>query len=272
MWKKYDDICDIISITNAQNFQYWHDEELYKASNNNDDNNMQIIKKKRKNELFEVVADQCGEIYDDKVCTIVFAKRFAGYKRPDLLLHDMERFDRLVNNKERPVQIIWAGKPYPMDYAEIGIFDKIVDIAKKYSNCSVLVGYELKLAKQLKAGSDVWLNVPRVTHEASGTSGMAAAMNGSINVALPDGWFPEFARDKNNSFIIPVCDISEPEHVQDDLDAASLYDLLEKEVLPMYYDYPHSWLGIIKNGMKDIIPMFDSNRMAQEYYEKLYTC
>ena len=272
MWKKYDDICDIISITNAQNFQYWHDEELYKASNNNDDNNMQIIKKKRKNELFEVVADQCGEIYDDKVCTIVFAKRFAGYKRPDLLLHDMERFERLVNNKERPVQIIWAGKPYPMDYAEIGIFDKIVDIAKKYSNCSVLVGYELKLAKQLKAGSDVWLNVPRVTHEASGTSGMAAAMNGSINVALPDGWFPEFARDKNNSFIIPVCDISEPEHVQDDLDAASLYDLLEKEVLPMYYDYPHSWLGIIKNGMKDIIPMFDSNRMAQDYYEKLYTC
>jgi len=270
MWKKYDDICDIISITNAQNYQYWHDEELYKALNNNDDNEMQIIKKKRKNELFEVVADQCGEIYDDKICTIVFAKRFAGYKRADLLLHDMERFERLVNNKDRPVQIIWAGKPYPMDYAEIGIFDKIVDIAKNYSNCSVLAGYELKLAKLLKAGSDVWLNVPRITHEASGTSGMAAAMNGSINVALPDGWFPEFARDKINSFIIPACDITEPAHVQDDLDAASLYDLLEKEVLPMYYDYPHSWLGIIKNGMKDITPTFDSNRMAQEYYEKLY--
>jgi len=270
MWNKYENICEIISITNAQNYQYWHDEDLYVALKNNDNQEMQIIKKKRKKELFEIVADQCGEIYDDKICTIVFAKRFAGYKRPDLFFHDMERFEQLVNNKDRPVQIIWAGKPYPMDYAGIGVFDKIVDVAKTYSNCSVLVGYELKLAKLLKPGSDVWLNVPRVTHEASGTSGMAAAMNGSVNVALPDGWFPEFARDKINSFIIPPCDISEPEHVQDDLDAASLYDLLEKEVLPMYYDYPHSWLEIIKNGMKDIIPTFDSNRMAREYYERLY--
>lgn len=270
MWNSYEGICEIISITNAQNYEYWHDEDLYKAFKNNDDKEMQRIKMQRKRDLFEIVADQCGEIYDDKICTIVFAKRFAGYKRPDLFFHDMERFQQLVNNKDQPVQIIWAGKPYPMDYAGIGVFDKIVDVAKNYSNCSVLAGYELRLAKLLKAGSDVWLNVPRVTHEASGTSGMAAAMNGSVNVALPDGWFPEFARDKINSFIIPPCDISEPEHVQDDLDAASLYNLLEREVLPMYYDYPHSWMEIIKNGMKDIVPTFDSNRMAQEYYEKLY--
>ena len=218
----------------------------------------------------EKVADQCGEIYDEKICTIVFAKRFAGYKRPDLFFHDMDRFHRLVTNKERPVQIIWAGKPYPMDYAGIGVFDKIVNICKKYFNCSILVGYELSLARQLKQGADVWLNVPRLTHEASGTSGMAAAMNGAINVGLPDGWFPEFAKDKINSFVIPACDISRPEHVQDDLDAANLYNLLEKEVLPMYYDYPERWLGIVKNGMRDIIPQFDSNRMAKEYYELLY--
>jgi len=270
MWAKHGGICDIISITNAQNYTYWRNADLYKALNEGDDEVLQKVKLQGKRNLFEVVADQCGEIYDEKICTIIFAKRFAGYKRADLFFHDMERFHRLATNKERPVQIIWAGKPYPMDYAAIGVFDKIVDVCKAYTNCSILVGYELKLSNLLKQGADIWLNVPRVTHEASGTSGMAAAMNGAVNVGLPDGWFPEFARDKINSFVIPPCDISLPEHVQDDTDAAGLYQLLETEVLPMYYDYPGRWLEIVKNGLKDIIPQFDSNRMAKEYYEKLY--
>jgi len=150
------------------------------------------------------------------------------------------------------------------------VFDKIGDICKKYTNCSILVGYELKLSKQLKQGADVWLNLPRVTHEASGTSGMAAAMNGAVNMGLPDGWFPEFSSDKINSFVIPAPDISLPEHVQDDIDADNLYQLLETEVLPTYYDYPNRWLEIVKNGLKDITPQFNSNRLAKEYYEKLY--
>jgi glycogen phosphorylase len=270
MWVAHGNICDIVSITNAQNYTYWHNEDLYRALHNNDDKELLRVKLQAKRNLFEEVADQCGEIYDEKICTIVFAKRFAGYKRPDLFFHDMDRFHKLVTNKERPVQIIWAGKPYPMDYVGIGVFDKIAEISKSYSNCSVLAGYELKLSKLLKQGSDVWLNVPRVTHEASGTSGMVAAMNGSVNVALPDGWFPEFAKDKVNSFIVPPCDSNLPEHVQDDTDAASLYTLLENEVLPMYYDYPNRWQEIVKTALKDIVPQFDSNRMAKEYYEKLY--
>ncbi|HET9056451.1 MAG TPA: alpha-glucan family phosphorylase, partial [Chitinophagaceae bacterium] len=220
--------------------------------------------------LFEEVADQNGEIYNDKILTIVFAKRYTGYKRPELLLLNMDRFQRLVTNKEKPIQIIWAGKPYPVDYTSIGIFDKIVHICKTYNNCSALIGYELKLSKLLKRGADVWLNVPRITHEASGTSGMAAAMNGAINVSIPDGWFPEFAIDKKNSFIIPPSDPNLPEHLQDEADANKLYDLLEKEIIPMYYEHPDKWLSIMKNGMQDIIPQFDSNRLAQEYYEKLY--
>jgi starch phosphorylase len=270
MWMNQKGICDIISITNAQNYTYWHDEEMYRAVAANDDEALRRKKTRGKLNLFEVVADQAGEIYDEKICTLVFAKRFVGYKRADLFFHDMERFHRLVTNKERPVQIIWAGKPYPMDYTAIGVFDKIVDVCKTYTNCSILVGYELKLSRILKQGADVWLNVPRITHEASGTSGMAATMNGVVNLGLPDGWFPEFSRDKINSFVIPPCDISLPEHLQDDNDAASLYQLLETEVLPMYYDYPNRWMEIVKNGMKDIIPQFDSNRMAKEYYEKLY--
>jgi starch phosphorylase len=270
MWQEQHDICDIISITNAQNYTFWHNDQMYGACKANDNKALTACKAMAKLRLFEEVADQCGEIYNEKICTIVFAKRFASYKRPDLFFQDMDRFHKLLTNTDRPVQMIWAGKPYPMDYAGIGIFDKIADICKTYSNCSILAGYELKLSKLLKQGSDVWLNVPRLTHEASGTSGMTAAMNGSVNVALPDGWFPEFAKDKINSFVIPSCDFNLPEHMQDDADADSLFKLLEDEILPLYYDYPERWLEIVKNGMTDIIPHFDSNRMAQEYYEKLY--
>jgi starch phosphorylase len=270
MWNGRTGICDIISITNAQNYTYWHNEGMYQALEKNNDKELTDKKREAKKILFEVVADQCGEIYDENILTLVFAKRFAGYKRPDLFFHDMERFTRLVTNNQMPVQIIWAGKPYPMDYAAIGTFDKIVDICKTYTNCSILVGYECRLSKLLKQGADVWLNVPRLTHEASGTSGITAAMNGAVNVSLPDGWFPEFARDKINSFVIPPCDISLPDHQQDDADASSLYHLLETEILPMYYQHPEKWTEIIKNGMRDIIPRFDSNRMAKEYYEELY--
>jgi starch phosphorylase len=105
----------------------WEDKEMYQKLTENDFE-IKKIKNKRKKILFEIVADQCGEIYDENICTIIFAKRFAGYKRADLLLQDLERFEKIITNKQRPVQIIWAGKPYPMDYYGIGVFDKIVNI------------------------------------------------------------------------------------------------------------------------------------------------
>lgn len=269
-WQEYGSTCPVVGITNAQSFSYWHDPQLYKALYENDDDAMIKRKREAKKLLFEEVADQNGEMYNEKILTIVFAKRFGGYKRPELLLQNMDRFQRLITNTERPVQIIWAGKPYPMDYTAIAIFDKIVNLCKTYGNCSILVGYEMKLSKLLKMGADIWLNTPRVTHEASGTSGMSAAMNGAVNVSIPDGWFPEFANDKINSFIIPPADPTLPVHQQDEADASSLYDLLEKTVIPMYYDNPAGWLAIIKNGMNNIMPRFDSDRMAKEYYEQLY--
>jgi starch phosphorylase len=270
IWSDFDGANDIIAITNAQDYGYWHSDNFYSALNSNDDESFKNIKAKWKKELFEIVADEDGEIYNEKICTIVFAKRFTGYKRADLLLQDMDRFNALVTNAQRPVQIIWAGKPYPMDYNNIGVFDKIVNVCKAYPNCATLVGYELTLSKTLKRGADIWLNLPRLTHEASGTSGITAAMNGAVNVSMPDGWFPEFARNSINGFVIPPADVALPEHIQDSQDAASLFDLLEKEVLPLYYDYPDRWLEIQKNAMRDIIPQFDSQRMAREYYVKLY--
>ncbi len=261
---------NIIAITNAQNYIYWSDPFMYKALAVNDDISLKKRKRHHKLKLFEEVADQNGEIYDATCLTIVFAKRFGGYKRPELLLYDLDRFKRIVQNTDMPVQIIWAGKPYPMDYNAIAAFDGIVNVCKAFSNCSILVGYELRLSKLLKQGADVWLNTPRITHEACGTSGMSAAMNGALNVSIPDGWFPEFARDGINSFIIPSCDPALPEHIQDEKDAHSLYDLLEKTVIPLYYNDPAGWLKMVKQGMKDILPNFDSNRMAKEYYEKMY--
>ena len=270
VWEKYNTDCKLMSITNAQSFTFWADKFMYKCLNKGDDTKLVQRKKEGKKQLFEEIADQSGEMYDENVITIVFAKRFGGYKRPELLLHNLERFERLVSNKKYPVQIVWAGKPYPMDFTSIAVFDKIVNICKTYPNCSILVGYEMKLSKLLKLGADVWLNTPRITHEASGTSGMSAAMNGAVNLSIPDGWFPEFVKDGINGFSIPAANPSLPDHELDEADANSLYDILEKTVIPMYYDNPAGWLDIVKNGMKDIIPQFDSIRLAKEYYEKLY--
>ena len=270
MWGSFSDICEIRSVTNAQNFNYWSDDEMYKTVWNDNFDLFCDRKRRCKKKLFEEVADQNGEMYDPKVLTIVFAKRFAGYKRPDLLLRNMERFERIVNNTQYPVQIIWAGKPYPMDYNNIAVFNRIVEVCKHYANCSILVGYELKLSRLLKGGADIWLNVPRFSQEASGTSGMSAAMNGAINLSASDGWFPEFVKDGENGFLLPSAPTSPNMYEQDEEDAARLYDLLEGTVIPMYYNAPEQWQRIISQSMKNIMIEFDSDRMVAEYYRSIY--
>lgn len=134
---------------------------------------------------------------------------------------------------------------------------------------AVLVGYELRLSRELKAGADIWLNTPRVPREASGTSGMTAAMNGAINFSTDDGWIPEFATPEN-SFIFPLADQHAPVSVQDAQDLHNLYDILEHKIIPMYYKKPSAWIRIMKQSMKDVFPGFESNRMADEYYTELY--
>lgn len=269
-WKNTPNICPIKSVTNAQNRSYWEDARLSEANKNGDDEGLIRRKKAFKKSLFEEVADQTGEIYDENILTLVWARRFTDYKRPDLLLLDFDRFERLLLNQVYPIQIIWAGKPYPVDYGAISVFDKIVNITKNYSNCSVLVGYELKLSKMLKQGADIWLNTPRIGHEASGTSGMTAAMNAAINVSTADGWVPEFARHNHNCFLLSPSDRLLPQHELDVIDNRKLMDMLEQEILPMYYNNPKKWISIIKNSMNEVVPDFDSNRLAREYYETLY--
>jgi len=271
MWGEYNDICEIKAITNAQNKTYWKDDELEIALSNGDDAALTKRKKELKKKLFRVVANQTGKLFDENVLTIVWARRFAGYKRANLLLHDFTAFLRLALSKDYPIQIIWAGKPYPEDYNAINIFNEIYWKTKDLPNCTVVTGYELWLSGHLKKGSDVWLNNPRLYHEASGTSGMTAAMNGSVNLSIPDGWIPEFAQHGKNAFLINTADDSLSPEAKDKIEAKNLISVLENEIIPMYYKKPNDWLGVVKQGMREIVPMFDSGRMANEYYEKLYS-
>ncbi len=270
MWDSHDNICKIISITNAQNKKFWADKELYTALEKDDNEALRKRKRQMKELLFELVADQTGQLFDKEVLTIVWARRFAGYKRADLITSDPERFEKLITNKDKPVQIMWAGKPYPMDYNGISAFNHLVHLSKKHDNITVLVGYELQLSRLLKNGADVWLNNPRIPREASGTSGMTAAMNGAVNVSTYDGWIPEFAKHGVNSFIVPPVDQNLPEHQQDQVDMNNLFEIFENEIISLYYDSPEQWMEIMKNSLMDVIPYFDADRMAYQYYEKIY--
>jgi glycogen phosphorylase len=272
MWKDFDDICPITHITNAQNKKYWADTWLEEARVSKD--RAALIKRKTrlKEKLFQEVADQTGKLFDTNVLTIVWARRFAEYKRPDLITRDMNRFLALINNAECPVQIIFAGKPYPMDYNAVHIFDTLIHMSKTVKNVAVLVGHELKLSRTLKEGADIWLNNPRVTREASGTSGMTAAMNGAINFSTNDGWVREFKdmNKKQNSFVLPIIDHELPKFVQDQMDLDNMYEMLNNEIVPLYYKTPKKWWDMVETSMNQVTPFFDADRMADEYYSVMY--
>jgi glycogen phosphorylase len=257
MWKKYENVCPIISITNAQNWRYWADKQLYRALDEGNDWAFDDRKKYLKKRAFDIVADQTGKLFDPNIFTIVWARRFAGYKRAELITSDQERFEKILSNTNYPVQIIWAGKPYPFDYPAISEFNNLVYLSKKYKHMAVLVGYELTLSRRMKQAADCWLNTPRVPREASGTSGMTAAMNGAVNFSTDDG--------------IGKADYSSMTTAeQDEYDLEKMYTILETEILPLYYDNYYTWRQVAKNGMRDVRFNFDSNRMVKEYYEMLY--
>lgn len=271
MWGKHPGICKIKSVTNSQDYLYWADKKLYHYADEEAHHKFDDRKRQIKAKTFKIVADQTGKLFNPKVFTMVWARRFAGYKRADLLLNDPERFNRLLNHTKYPVQLIWAGKPYPLDQPAIDTFNQLIDESNKHGNMAVLTGYELELSRRLKAASDVWLNTPRVPREASGTSGMTAAMNGGVNFSTDDGWIPEFAVNGENAFVIPRTDFENLSVVQqDEQDLNHLYDILENKILPTYYEQPDAWRKIVQNGMRVVKDRFNSDRMADEYYQLIY--
>jgi starch phosphorylase len=270
MWGSNTGICEITSITNAQNKAYWKDAALDDAISAGTDEPIIRRKKALKKILFKEVANQCGKLFDENVLTIVWARRFAGYKRADLVMQDWERFVKLVNKTDYPVQFIWAGKPYPGDRESIELFNQIISKVKPFKNCAVLTGYELGLSALLKQGSDVWLNNPRMYREASGTSGMTAAMNGAINLSMPDGWVPEFAKDIENCFLIQAATDDLPQKEKDKQENQNLMDCLENSVLPTFYDQQARWMQMLKQAAHGVVPDFESERMVKAYYQTLY--
>lgn len=271
MWGNYPNIPEITSITNAQNWRYWADKQLYRFMEEGNASAFEDRKRYLKKRAFEIVADQTGKLFDPDVLTIVWARRFAGYKRAELITRDIKRFEALMSNTDRPLQIIWAGKPYPSDYGALSDFNHLVHLSKHFKNMAVCIGYELALSKRLKQASDIWLNNPRVPREASGTSGMSASMNGAVNFSTFDGWICEFARHGENSFIVPTADYHEMTiQQQDQYDTDHIYDILENQIIPMYYGEKEAWRKVVQTGMRDVQYEFDSNRMVKEYYELMY--
>ena len=270
MWQDHVEREHIIGITNSQNQNYWQDKKIRQAMATNDDELLLERKLKLKKNLFKEVAHQEGDLFKEDVLTIVWARRFAGYKRPELITREFYSFIELLEDTKYPIQIIWAGKPYPKDQGSVDLFNQLIDITYARDNCAVLVGYELELSSLMKKGADVWLNTPRITREASGTSGMAASMNGAINLSINDGWMPEYEKDGENCFLIPSHNEFDQSEEQDQADYVEMMNVLKTKVIPMYYENKKGWTEMMKNSINDVFPFFESGRMADEYYTRLY--
>jgi len=270
MWQPYEGVSNIISITNAQNRRFWADKVMIRALDEHEDYEVIARKKHLKRLLFDVIANQSGKMFDTEILTIVWARRFVGYKRPGLIKYDTKRFINLLTRSRYPIQIIFAGKPHPQDSASVNLFNELVYFSKTYKRMAVLVDYELELSSILKKGADLWLNTPRLTREASGTSGMTACMNGSIHFSINAGWHPEFAQHEINCFTIPECNTNLLTQEQDEIDNKNMMDMLEDLIIPLYYENTKEWVQIMKNSMNGVLHQFDSGRMAHEYYTNLY--
>jgi starch phosphorylase len=217
-----------------------------------------------------------GTLLEPGALTIGFARRFAGYKRPELIFSDSERLARILNAAERPVQIIFAGKSHPAD--DIGkhhmqhVFKRALD-PMFGGRVAFVDDYDLHVAHFLVQGCDVWLNNPRKPLEASGTSGMKAAINGVPHLSIGDGWWAE-GFNGANGWTIDGGPADNPDTV-DGLDAAALYRLLEEEIVPAFYardahGVPRRWLATVKEAIRSVAPRFSARRMVKEYAERMY--
>ena len=228
--------------------------------------------------LLDAVELRGGGRLDPDAITIGFARRFATYKRADLLLSDRERLLRLLGDPDRPVQVVVAGKAHPADQGGKDLLAEIVRFARDERDGGgrlvFLEDYEMALAALLVQGADVWLNTPRRPLEASGTSGMKAALNGVLNVSILDGWWAE-GYEPGLGWAIGGREVPATTDEQDTADAAALYRVLEDEVVPTFYDrnedgVPERWAAMMTASIAALAPRFSSHRMVQEYVEQLY--
>ena len=209
---------------------------------------------------------------------IGFARRFATYKRAHLLFSDLDRLSKIVNNPERPVQFLFAGKAHPHDGAGQGLIKKIYEISRRpefLGKIIFLENYDMKLARRLVTGVDIWMNTPTRPLEASGTSGEKALMNGVVNLSVLDGWWLEGYRE-GAGWALTEKRTYQNQEQQDQLDAATIYSLLENEILPLYYahnekGYSEGWIRTVKNSIAQVAPHYTMKRQLDDYYDRYYS-
>jgi starch phosphorylase len=227
--------------------------------------------------------EAADEVLSPDALTIGFGRRFASYKRATLLLRDPERLSRILNNPQYPVQIIYAGKAHPKDDAGKQLIQTIINLAARPDFRRKLVfleNYDMSVARYMVQGCDVWLNTPLRPQEASGTSGMKALANGVINLSTLDGWWDEAWRMGNNAeadvgWAIGSGESYQDANQQDQVEAQALYELLEHEIVPAFYDRradwrPRKWIGLMKSSIAKLCPEFNMQRMAMQYADEYY--
>jgi len=218
-----------------------------------------------------------GTLLDPEALTIGFARRFATYKRATILFRDLERLKRLLQNRWRPVQLIFAGKAHPADEPGRYFIHEVLNFCHDHKlggQVAFLEDYDMHMAKFLVQGVDIWLNTPRFPLEASGTSGMKAALNGALHLSVLDGWWAEGYNGANGWGIQPL-NGEQDNQAQDHHDAEELYRLLEQEVVPLYYQrdldgVPRGWIQVVKESIRTVAPAFCTKRMVKDYVETLY--
>lgn len=271
MWHWVENRCPITAITNATSVQYWRDPRIAKAKT---DDELLAAKREMKQELFDYVEKNTGKKFDPDILTIVWARRFTEYKRPTLILQDLDRIKKLFDG--RKVQLLYAGKFHPNDITGRDLFNEVVEHARNIPQLAILTnpGYELELSGMLKRGSDVWLNTPVRPLEASGTSGMSANMNGSIHCSIYDGWAVEGTFDGINGYLIHEKDGDGMEYLNVEDRHKQDYELMmriiENEIIPTYYDNKPRWADLMRQAILTAEGYFDSDRMAVEYFTRLY--
>jgi starch phosphorylase len=217
------------------------------------------------------------EVLDPEAFTIGFARRFVGYKRANLLLKEPERLVKLLTSQQRPVQIIFAGKAHPKDTEGKDIIRQVIHFASQQDvrrRIVFLEDYDIDVARVMFRGVDVWLSNPRRPMEASGTSGMKAALNGVLNISTLDGWWCE-GYSAQGGWAIGAGEDYDDHEYQDQVESHALYNILENEAVPLYYtrcadNLPRAWIRQIKNSIKHIAPRFNTHRMVAEYTRRFY--
>jgi starch phosphorylase len=263
-------------IDNIDDADLWHVHELDRSNLIRKCRQLLMDQYERRNAA-RTLLDEVATALDPRVLTICFARRFATYKRAGLLLRDPQRLTRLITNTEQPVQLVFAGKAHPNDTEGKDLIRRIVEFARQPAvrhRIVFLENYDINIARYMVQGCDVWLNTPRRPYEACGTSGMKAAANGGLNLSILDGWWCEGYNDTRGWRIGNGTDYDDPNY-QDEVESQALFNLLENDVIPVFYDRnrgnpPQKWIRMMKAAMKMAITDFSSDRMVREYTSRFY--